>query len=86
MKAALGISSTWHDLGEVKTWNDEEGWGVVISSEIPSDIWVHVSMIDAEGRETLTPGESVVIEAEGPLEDDQDGYDYRGIRVTPYSF
>jgi cold shock CspA family protein len=86
MKAALGISSIWHDLGKVKTWNDEEGWGVVTSSDIPGDIWVDDSMIDAEGRTTLTPGESVVVEADGPLEDEQDGYRYRGIRVTPYSF
>jgi cold shock CspA family protein len=86
MKAALGISSAWHDLGKVKTWNDKEGWGVVTSSDIPGDVWVDASMIDAEGRKTLTPGESVVIEAEGPLEDGQDGFHYRGIRVTPYSF
>jgi cold shock CspA family protein len=85
-KAALGIPQTWHDLGKVKTWNDEEGWGAVTSSDIPGDIWVDASMIDAEGRRTLTPGESVVIEAEGPLDRDQDGYRYRGIRATPYSF
>lgn len=86
MKAALGIRQSWHDLGKVKAWNDEGAWGVVTSSDIPGDIWVDALMIEAEGRNALTLGESVVIEAEGPLEEKQDGYDYRATRVTPYSF
>lgn len=85
-KAALGITQSWHDLGKVKTWNDGEGWGVVTAEDIPGDVWIHVSMIEAEGHRTLSPGQSVVIEAEGPLDHEQDGYRYRGIRVTPYSW
>ncbi len=86
-KAALGISQTWHDLGKVKMWNDEEAWGVVTSDDVPGDVWVHASMIELdEGDRRLSAGQSVIIEAEGPLDRDKDGYRYRGIKVEPYSF
>jgi len=67
----------------VSEWHNEEGWGVVSSAEVPEDIWVHFSAVDMDGYKTLTPGERVDVEVEGPLPFDQDGYRYRAKRVIP---
>jgi cold shock protein len=31
--------------GTVKQWSDDEGWGVVISPEVPGEVWAHFSHI-----------------------------------------
>lgn len=67
----------------VSEWHNEEGWGVLSSSDVPEDIWVHFSAVDMEGYKTLTPGERVDVEVEGPLPFDQDGYRFRAKRVIP---
>ena len=68
---------------EVVVWHTEEGWGVLRSSEVPEDIWAHFSSVDMEGYKSLTAGERVDVEVEGPLPFDQDGYRYRARRVIP---
>ena len=64
-------------------WLNEEGWGVLRSSEVPEDIWAHFSSVDMEGYKSLTAGERVDVEVERPLPFDQDGYRYRAKRVIP---
>ncbi|MBE2319400.1 cold shock domain-containing protein [Solirubrobacter sp. CPCC 204708] len=66
----------------VKSWSDEEGWGVLASPEIEQDIWVHFSAIDGPGFRGLTAGEPVTCDVEdlgGPV---QDGYRFRATRVV----
>jgi hypothetical protein len=35
--------------GTVKLWNDDEGWGVLASPQVPGDVWAHFSHIVATG-------------------------------------
>ena len=61
-------------------WNDDEGWGVVDSTETPGGCWVHFSHVERPGYHSLTPGEAVWLQWETP---GQDGYPCRAIRVIP---
>jgi CspA family cold shock protein len=69
-------------IARVQEWRDQEGWGVLDSEQIPDLIWAHFSSIEADGYRSLTAGELVHVEVEGPLPFDQDGYRYRAIRVA----
>jgi CspA family cold shock protein len=69
-------------IARVQEWRDQEGWGVLDSEQIPDLIWAHFSSIEADGYRSLTAGEWVHVEVEGPLPFDQDGYRYRAIRVA----
>lgn len=66
----------------VKSWNVEEGWGVLVSPEVDGDIWAHFSAIDGPGFRELVAGQKVTCEVEdlgGPV---QDGYRFRATRVV----
>lgn len=56
--------------GTVKWFNDEKGFGFV-SVEGQSDVFVHYSEIQSEGRRTLVEGQQVEFDVEagerGPL-------------------
>jgi CspA family cold shock protein len=68
--------------GTVKTWNDEEAWGVLVAPDVPEDIWAHFSVIEGSGFRTLAAQQPVLLEVEdlgGPV---QDGYRYRAKRVV----
>ncbi len=32
-------------FGTVKQWSDDEGWGVIVSPEVPGEVWGHFSHI-----------------------------------------
>jgi CspA family cold shock protein len=64
--------------GTVRAWNEEEGWGVIDSTDTPGGCWVHFSHIVASGYRSLQVGEDVLLEWE---EVDQDGYAFRALRV-----
>ncbi|WP_329897193.1 cold-shock protein [Streptomyces sp. SP17KL33] len=67
--------------GTVRSWDDESGWGVLTSPEVPGEIWAHFSAVrtPAPGAfASLEPGESVLFTWEKA---DQDGYAYRATRV-----
>ncbi|WP_328291348.1 cold shock domain-containing protein [Kineococcus sp. NBC_00420] len=66
--------------GVVRDWHDEEGWGVIDSSETPGGCWVHYSaaMTTQEG---LRPGQDVAFTYE---QGEQDGYHYRAQRAWPW--
>ena len=66
----------------VRFWLDEEGWGVLDSSATPGGCWAHFSAVESDGYRRLAAGESVDLEWERPGFD-QDGYDYRALRVWP---
>lgn len=63
----------------VRTWDDEQGWGVLTSDATPGGCWTHFSAIDVDGHRTLSPGQQVRLTAESP---GQDGYDWRAVRVV----
>ncbi|MFF4776293.1 cold-shock protein [Microtetraspora fusca] len=58
--------------GMVVFWNDVEGWGVLRSPDIPSDVFAHFSMISQPGGgyRALSPGESVLFTWEARRQDD----------------
>ena len=69
----------------VKSWSDEEGWGVLASPEVREDIWAHFSAIDGPGFRTLATGQAVTCEVEDLGAQLQDGYRFRASRVVPAS-
>jgi CspA family cold shock protein len=69
-------------IATVKSWSDEEGWGVLVSPDVGGDIWAHFSAIDGTGYRELVAGQTVTFEVEdlgGPI---QDGYRFRASRVV----
>ena len=66
--------------GTVKTWNDDEGWGVLVSPEVAGEVWASFAHLEAEGYRSLDDGERVTFEYEA-VEGGQDGYDYRATRI-----
>lgn len=69
-------------LGTVREWDDELGWGVIAGDDMPETLWVHFSALadqDPAGFRSLSVGERVAFEVEGPL--DQDGFRFRAIAV-----
>ena len=68
--------------GTVKSWSDDEGWGVIASQDVSGDVWVHHVFIEGDGFRTLAPGEEVSFEVEDLGSPLQDGYRYRATRVV----
>jgi len=48
--------------GTVKWFNEKKGFGFIVDPEVPTDIFVHFSVIQAEGFKTLNEGETVEYE------------------------
>lgn len=66
--------------GTVREWSEDEGWGVIDSTETPGGCWVHFSNIVTDGLGTLTPGDHVTFTYEAGR---QDGFDYRAVLAWP---
>jgi len=64
----------------VRSWHDDEGWGVIDCSETPGGCWAHFSAVAVAGYRTLAPGQAVVLDWELAQ---QDGYSYRAVRTWP---
>jgi CspA family cold shock protein len=64
--------------GVVLTWNDEHGWGILRSEDVPGDVWVHFSAV--RGGASLEPGSRVRFRWE---EASQDGFAFRAVEVFP---
>ena len=64
----------------VRAWEDDEGWGVVDSTQTPGGCWTHWSSIASGGYRDLRPGQAVELDWELA---DQDGYAYRAVRTWP---
>jgi cold shock protein len=50
--------------GVVRTWSEDDGWGVVESAQTPGDVFVHFSAIEMDGYHFLTPGQKVAFTAQ----------------------
>jgi CspA family cold shock protein len=71
----------------VKQWKDDEGWGVVISPEVPGEVWAHFSHIvddDETAYRSLNDGERVRFDYEH-YQPGQDGYVWRATWVVGVS-
>lgn len=78
---AGGAISSHPVHGTVRSWEDESGWGVLASPDVPGEVWAHFSAVhttDPGAFASLEPGEAVLFSWE---EADQDGYSYRALRV-----
>ena len=64
--------------GLVRQWDDDEGWGVIDSSETPGGCWAHFSVVEVDGFRKLAAGEAVTFEFEAA---EQDGFAFRATRV-----
>jgi cold shock protein len=70
--------------GIVKRWDEDEGWGVLSSPDVPGDVFAHFSDIVSEGYRSLNDGERVRFDWEH-YELGQNGYFYRATRVVRLS-
>jgi CspA family cold shock protein len=66
--------------GVVRTWQAEEGWGVIDSPDTPAGCWAHFSSVLVPRYRTLVAGQSVTFDHEVA---EQDGYGFRAIEVWP---
>ncbi len=66
--------------GTVRSWHDEEGWGVVDSAATPGGCWAHFSAVAVPAFRSLEAGQLVELEWERAR---QDGYAFRAVRVWP---
>jgi CspA family cold shock protein len=68
--------------GVVKSFDADEGWGVLTAPEIPGDCFVHFSSIETSGYRELRAGQRVRFTYEDPgfL---QDGCPLRALAVWP---
>jgi cold shock protein len=48
--------------GTVKWFNEKKGFGFIVDPEVTSDVFVHFSVIQADGFKTLNEGETVEYE------------------------
>jgi cold shock protein len=62
--------------GQVRLWNGEEGWGVLVPDDTSLEVWVHFSQVDLPGYVELSAGQRVRFEYETP---GQDGYLSRAV-------
>lgn len=66
--------------GTVRTWNDEEGWGVIDADQTPGGCWAHFTHVAVPGWRSLKPGSGVTLVWEAA---EQDGFTFRATRVWP---
>jgi cold shock protein len=67
--------------GTVKRWDEDEGWGVLTSADVPGEVFAHFSHIDDEGYRSLADGEAIRFDWEH-FPPGQDGYFYRATRIV----
>lgn len=48
--------------GKVKWFNNQKGYGFIITEQGGTDIFVHYSVIQGDGYKTLSPGQDVEFE------------------------
>lgn len=77
---SVGKQSAAPIVGIVESFDEDEGWGVLIAPDLPSGCFVHFSNIEMEGYRRLRAGQKVRFTYEEPgfL---QDGYPYRAVQV-----
>jgi CspA family cold shock protein len=64
--------------GSVRTFDADEGWGVIDGPDVPGGCWVHFSAIEMPGFRALVAGQRVTFRAEAA---NQDGFAFRATKV-----
>ena len=64
--------------GIVKFFKADKGWGALVTPELPSDVWVHFSVIEGEGFRELEAGDEVDFDVEAAV---QDSFRFRAARA-----
>lgn len=54
--------TTANARGTVKWFNEKKGFGFIVDPNVPTDIFVHFSVIQADGFKTLQEGDQVEYE------------------------
>lgn len=62
-------------------WSDDDGWGVLRSDVLESEVFAHFSAVNVSGYRSLRAGQRVRFEVE-PYPPGQDGYFFRAHNVT----
>lgn len=62
--------------GECVRWSDDDGWGVLRSDAVGSEVFAHFAELVGEGYRSLRPGDRVCFDVE-PYPSGQDGYVFR---------
>jgi len=73
-------AATGRDIGTVRLWMDDDGWGVIDLPDPPRGCWTEAAVVEGlDSSSTLRAGQTVDVEwtAPGP-----DGYDARAVRVV----
>jgi cold shock protein len=70
--------------GVVRTFDPDEGWGVIDAPEVPGGCFVHFSAIQMDGYRVLTAGQRVRFRFEH-LDFLQDGCRYLALAAWPES-
>lgn len=65
-------------IGTVREWHDDEGWGVIDSSETPGGCWAHYATVAMTGYRALNGGDTVDFDWRSP---GQDGFNYAAVKV-----
>jgi CspA family cold shock protein len=68
------------DRGVVRTWSEDEGWGVIDAPATPGGCWAHFSALAADAFWEPQAGDRVDLTWEVA---DQDGLRFRATRVWP---
>jgi CspA family cold shock protein len=55
--------------GIVKFFKADKGWGALVTPELPSDVWVHFSVIERDGFRELEAGDEVDFDVEAAVQD-----------------
>jgi cold shock protein len=65
-------------VGSVRSFDADEGWGVIDGPGVPGGCWVHFSAIAGDGYRQLQVGQRVAFHAEATS---QDGFAFRAVKV-----
>lgn len=68
------------NIGTVKWFNAEKGFGFITNSETGDDVFVHFSAIESEGFKTLNEGQKVTFDTEP---DPKNQSKMRAVNVRP---
>jgi CspA family cold shock protein len=66
--------------GVVRSWHDDDGWGIIDSAQTPGGCWAHYSAVAIQGYRKLSPGQRVKLEWEAA---NQDGFAFRATKAWP---
>jgi CspA family cold shock protein len=67
--------------GRVLRWDDDEGWGVLVSDEVSGTVFAHFAHIQMDGYRSLAAGQVVEFAYEPGR--GQDGCDHAAVWVRP---